>query len=80
MTKEEHIARLEIIKNYLCAKKDIESMTYAIETLKQEPKTGHWNSIPKYPDIAWCCSECEHFTTMKHNYCPNCGCRMESEG
>ena len=42
----------------------------------QEPKTGHWNEIPKYKDIAWQCSECEHFTTMKHNYCPNCGAKM----
>jgi len=43
----------------------------------QEPKTGHWNDIPKYKDIAWQCSECEHFTTMQHNYCPNCGAKMD---
>ena len=42
----------------------------------QEPKTGHWNEMPKYKDIAWQCSECEHFTTMKHNYCSNCGAKM----
>ena len=42
----------------------------------QEPKTGHWNDIPKYENIAWLCSECGHFTTMKHNFCPNCGARM----
>lgn len=53
---------------------DIEG--YMDKALEQEPKTGHWNDIPKYKDIAWQCSECEHFTTMKHNYCPNCGCRM----
>ena len=50
----------------------------------QEPRKGHWDDIPKYKDIAWRCSECEHFTTMKHNYCPNCGAKMiepqESEG
>lgn len=46
----------------------------------QEPKTGHWNDIPKYKDIAWCCSECEHFTTMKHNYCPKCGADMREVG
>ena len=45
----------------------------------QEPKTGHWNDISKYKGIAWYCSECERFTTMKHNYCPNCGAKMESE-
>lgn len=37
---------------------------------------GHWNDIPKYEDIAWLCSECEYFTTMKHNYCPHCGAKM----
>ena len=42
----------------------------------QEPRKGHWDDIPKYKDIAWRCSECEHFTTMKHNYCPNCGAKM----
>ena len=50
-----------------------------LESLEQESKTGHWNEIPKYKDIAWQCSECEHFTTMKHNFCPNCGAKMESE-
>ena len=48
-----------------------------IKALEQEPKTGHWNDIPKYKDIAWQCSECEHFTTMQHNYCPNCGAKMD---
>lgn len=52
----------------------------AIIALEQEPKTGHWNEIPKYKDIAWQCSECEHFTTWKHNFCPNCGVKMEQQG
>jgi hypothetical protein len=42
----------------------------------KEPKTGHWNDIPNYKDIAWRCSECKHFAAMKHNYCPCCGARM----
>ena len=42
----------------------------------EKPKTGHWHEIPKYKDIAWRCSECEHFTTWKHKYCPNCGAKM----
>lgn len=53
-----------------------ETLDMAIKALEQEPKTGHWNDIPKYKDIAWQCSECGHFSTMKHNYCPDCGCRM----
>ena len=39
-------------------------------------KVGHWIDIPKYKDIAWQCSECEYFTTLKHSYCPNCGAKM----
>ncbi len=53
-----------------------EALDMAIKALKQEPKIGHWNDIPKYENIAWLCSECEHFTTMKHKYCPNCGAKM----
>ena len=46
----------------------------------QEPKTGHWDSIQGYiMDIAWNCSECGEFTCKKHNYCPHCGAKMESE-
>lgn len=40
---------------------------------------GHWTGIPKYADIAWQCSECKHFTTMRYNYCPNCGAKMDKE-
>ena len=47
-----------------------------IKALAQELRKGHWNDLPKYKDIAWHCSECKHFTTMKHNYCPNCGAKM----
>ena len=50
------------------------------DVLEQEPKTGHWDSIQGYiMDIAWHCSECGEFTCKKHNYCPNCGAKMESE-
>ena len=47
-----------------------------VEEMKQEPKTGHWKDIPHYKDIAWECSECGHFTTLKHSYCPECGAKM----
>lgn len=63
---------------YQCGLKDRE-----LKAL-QKSKTRHWAYLPKYKDIAWYCSECKHFTTKKHNYCPNCGIRMvepqESEG
>ncbi len=62
----------------------LESLSIAIASLETdeayqleyERTAGHWNEIPKYKDIAWQCSECGHFTTMKHNYCPNCGTKM----
>ena len=54
----------------------IEVYEMAITALEQEPKTGHWDDIPKYKDIAWQCHECRYFTTMKHNYCPSCGAKM----
>ena len=48
-----------------------------VEEIKQPKiKVGHWIDIPKYKDIAWQCSECEYFTTLKHSYCPNCGAKM----
>ena len=55
---------------------ELDGLKHLPPVTPQEPKTGHWNDIPKYTDIAWQCSECEHFTTLKHSYCPNCGCRM----
>jgi uncharacterized OB-fold protein len=67
MTRE---AAIEEIRYYCADSEEI------IKALEQEPKTGHWKDIPKYKDIAWCCSECERFTTMKHNYCPRCGAKM----
>lgn len=50
----------------------------------QEPKTGHWKriSIDLYVQHAtayYKCSECGEKVIGKHNYCPNCGARMESE-
>ena len=73
----------QIEKDYWEEKADpvdmVEIFDLAQRALEQEPKTGHWNEIPKYKDIAWQCSKCEHFTTMKHNYCPNCGADMRGE-
>ena len=47
----------------------------------QEQKTGHWKrrSIDFYIQHAtgyYKCSECGEDVVCKHNYCPNCGCRM----
>ena len=58
--------------------------TMMIKGVVQEPKTGHWKrvSIDKYVQHAMAfyrCSECGEEIIGEHNYCPNCGTRMESE-
>lgn len=40
-----------------------------------EPKHGRWLVFGHYE----CCSECGEPTNEYHNYCPNCGARMESK-
>ena len=47
-------------------------------------KVGHWKRISadKYVQHAtyyYICSECEKDIIGEHNYCPNCGAKMESE-
>ena len=41
-------------------------------------KIGHWIRMKAYEK--WGCSECNtvfRFTFKEHNYCPNCGAKME---
>lgn len=40
-----------------------------------EPKCGRWIEDGHYER----CSECGEPTNEYHNYCPNCGARMENE-
>ena len=58
----------------------LQKIKEALEVLKQEPKTGHWipSHIPE--SILDECSECGFSCgAFTFKYCPNCGCRMESE-
>lgn len=60
------------------ARKELQQV-YSVKP--QEPKTGHW--IPSHitESILDECSECGFSCgAFTFNYCPNCGCRMESEG
>ena len=53
-------------------------------TIEAEPvKHGRWDAremkdIGTYT-VYWC-SECNNFSYFKHNYCPNCGAKMDLEG
>ena len=54
------------------------------KALSQKPKTGHWKriSMDKYTTHAqyWYeCDKCGEHNLGNTDYCPSCGCRMESE-
>lgn len=40
---------------------------------------GCWSEHKDYPGLAWLCSECGNFTTVRSYYCPNCGARMDEK-
>ena len=57
--------------------------------VEQESKTGHWVGIDEEPHEDYECDICGYMCSTftanikpseEYKYCPNCGCRMESEG
>ena len=42
-----------------------------------QERKGRWIKHNDYLGWAYLCSECNHFLTIKYNYCPNCGAKME---
>ena len=63
-----------------------------LPSITSQPKIGHWIEIAQYSDAKHKieCSECGNHiidrghansfnVKNKYKYCPNCGCRMESE-
>lgn len=56
----------------------------ALPPVTPQPKTGHWIDIMAGDMLAQACDQCNTFYPLAytgggHKYCPNCGCRMESE-
>lgn len=50
-----------------------------LSEIRKLPSVTHWSG--KWEDLhrCWICSECGQQTHIEHNYCPNCGAKMESE-
>ena len=90
MTNEEAITIIEQCKDInfmytLCTLTLYdEVLDMAIKALKDRP-TGKWKrvSMDKYVQHAMAfyrCSECGEDIIGEHNYCPNCGAKMQKEG
>lgn len=48
--------------------------------IDESVRHARWTEHKDYPEIAWLCSECGYFTTMRtYHYCPNCGAKMDEE-
>lgn len=76
VSRQEAIDAIRQLYLDLASQKAVIDLLKILPSVTPQPKTGHWDDIPKYKDIAWQCSECGHFTTMKPNFCADCGCRM----
>lgn len=64
----------------LYSENDIREMIDMMPTMDAVPvRHGCWSEHKDYPGLAWLCSECGNFTTVRSYYCPNCGARMDAE-
>ena len=45
-----------------------------------ERKTGRWIEAGHDDPCYYKCNQCGRLSDDKHNFCPNCGARMEEEG
>lgn len=70
----EAIYDMEILKYRI----DLEKVIKELPSVAIPNKVGHWIKIPLYEE--WKCSECDtkfRFTFKEHDYCPNCGAKMD---
>lgn len=68
---------------------DIQAYIDAAPLVTPQPQTGHWELYGEYWKDKFKCSECgkeqpkilcgERIIGHWSDYCPNCGCKMESE-
>lgn len=70
----------ELIQFDKDCKQNAVSILKKTPTVDAEPvRHARWTEHKDYPGIAWLCSECGYFTTMRTYYCPNCGAKMDAE-
>lgn len=51
-----------------------------LPTIEAEPvRHGRWIEHKDYPGLAYLCSECGYFTTVRSYFCPYCGTKMDGE-
>ena len=63
---------------------EIQDVIEDLPSVTPKQKMGHWKriSMDKYVQHAMAfyrCSECGGDIIGEHNYCPNCGAKMEGE-
>ncbi len=84
MTREKAISTIENAKNFAYDDVYEEAFDMAINALKEQRK-GHWVKHDTYYDCSLCgcvapCTEfADSYLWKLSNFCPDCGCRMESE-
>lgn len=66
---------------YVFTMKKIVEMLEKAETADVKPVVhGHWEERTWLIGYTNVCSKCNEYSGTKHNYCPNCGARMDEEG
>lgn len=95
MTREEAIEQLKVYRACMSVDgAEVEAYNMAIQALGQEPKTGHWITIPfgnnhgEYRPKEYVCSECGwkidlcrglQQDTGHRLFCEHCGADMRKE-
>ena len=50
-----------------------------VPSAQPEKMRGKWKEHKDYPNLAYLCSECDCFATVRSYFCPNCGADMRGE-
>ena len=69
---------------HIPTEEDIQAYIDVAPSVTPQPKIGHWLDIMVGDMPAQACDRCNTFYPLAyigggHNYCPNCGAKMESE-